>query len=1520
MTKVYPDGVPEIKLSIAFNSNNLINVSKEQLNELEMKLIKEARSLVGNEMCFDLIESAREYCDRLVKKGKVSFHTEMLKTKEEKDKEAMDIQANQLQKDEEIMLKQRKAELEELEKRIRDELKEKLVLNNQTIDDIYNEKQRSISPLNFNQQIGTDFAFDPAIAIDDGIEVKSVSVLMNQSNHYNKFKVKTDEGKVFDLKIIPLSHPFLQTFGGRRQLEVLLKQLKNHPIKGHENVLRCFGGSIDKLNNRLFLLYEEDETTNCVANFTYILEQSGGLSLQRTIEYLKQICSGLIHLHSAGITHRSLDLNSLNLFSGRKLKIEDYLVRKCLLDLSREHGIQFDGYEVCELKQTWEAPEIITRPNLQGKKVDIWSIGRLAIQMLFGPEVMNSYNSFNEFIKSGQVKKLPENLREFLDICFKYDSAKRLTAEELINCEIFRDTIEIEPTLIEHVKVNKGSLGHVISNNPTNNTAGLTSRYLMDFEELEFLGRGGFGSVVKVRNKIDDRFYAVKKIALDPRDIEYNKKILREVTTLSRLHHERIIRYYQAWIEDALDNDRDEDDDTEGSTEDYSTSTTGAYTTSANINRKQSKIIDLSLGPKSFKPFRGLIDDDLEFDYIEEEDEDSEISDFIQFEGSSELTGFAIESESESETESESQSTKQQNTATATGSSSKSTHDQVLYIQMEYCPNQTLRDLIDERNSDPSGHFLDPPEIWRLFRQIVEGLVHIHAQGMMHRDLKPSNIFLDSNGDVKIGDFGLAVTRIESTITGRSESPMNGLIPANSTSRAGNDKSITGESHTQNIGTPFYVSPEQIVSSSTARYNQKVDMYSLGIILIELWAPFQTGMERVQSLQKCRSPEMIFPGGLEENVMKIGKKLLCHDTKKRFTSLELLRSDLLPPMLEEELMEDAVRSVVQPQAAHFPRLISTIFKRVSELDSSQLKAKDFAFDVHSGNATELGVCEEAAKMKKELIERVFLKHGGIEINPPLLYLPLGPSEAQAYSVLDDSGQRLELPSNLTRPFARWVAQSSLQTKTLKRYSVDQVFRKISQVTGGQPYQPNEAAFDIIDSEDESSLLGLSEVVRVAFDSIKILSPNLKNDHLIFSFNHLKLRKRFSSSDEKLLKLLNPVKFDEPCEALIQRLKANLPDLRQLFDDLTALLKYLQKLSIPSKVKIVFDPLLSGPRPELYENDFLFVISRETGKRGVIETLSCGGRYNQLVRLSDYIREFTNLYTCTFVVLCMFIAFYLKIEEYKFPTARLEGKGPFGVGVSLFLDNFPVSAISKRAKNSGMVLSLLEEPSAEEMWLIGEIWRLGRGAQLTVQSKHGSLNAISIGSNCMQIQVKSNSGKVRVKIGRDVEEVPLEDFPSKLENNEFNIFDQAGLGSLMSDSQDPGNLETDADDPGTVSFNESNIPVHYILSTPKSERSNPILREKAIKALKQFTATATKSPEVLIHELPRDMITKIIYDPLALKSLKMSEEQRDQMNRMCQFINSSGVGKKPANGATSSTGKVTVLFNHKDNQTDIIYMK
>lgn len=60
------------------------------------------------------------------------------------------------------------------------------------------------------------------------------------------------------------------------------------------------------------------------------------------------------------------------------------------------------------------------------------------------------------------------------------------------------------------------------------------------------------------------------------------------------------------------------------------------------------------------------------------------------------------------------------------------------------------------RQAIDNGLYKEQFRSWRLFREIVEGLAHVHQRGMIHRDLKPVNIFLDSNDHVKIGDFGLA--------------------------------------------------------------------------------------------------------------------------------------------------------------------------------------------------------------------------------------------------------------------------------------------------------------------------------------------------------------------------------------------------------------------------------------------------------------------------------------------------------------------------------------------------------------------------------------------------------------------------------------------------------------------------------------------------------------------------------------------------------------------------------------------
>jgi eukaryotic translation initiation factor 2-alpha kinase 4 len=86
------------------------------------------------------------------------------------------------------------------------------------------------------------------------------------------------------------------------------------------------------------------------------------------------------------------------------------------------------------------------------------------------------------------------------------------------------------------------------------------SRYQADFIELGVLGRGGGGEVVKVRNRLDRRIYAVKKIILESERGNFaqaaaiqNRKLRREVTTISRMTHKNIVRYYQAWVEGEIE-------------------------------------------------------------------------------------------------------------------------------------------------------------------------------------------------------------------------------------------------------------------------------------------------------------------------------------------------------------------------------------------------------------------------------------------------------------------------------------------------------------------------------------------------------------------------------------------------------------------------------------------------------------------------------------------------------------------------------------------------------------------------------------------------------------------------------------------------------------------------------------------------------------------------------------------------------------------------------------------------------
>jgi serine/threonine protein kinase len=75
-----------------------------------------------------------------------------------------------------------------------------------------------------------------------------------------------------------------------------------------------------------------------------------------------------------------------------------------------------------------------------------------------------------------------------------------------------------------------------------------TSRYRDDFEEIRPLGRGGYGSVWHVRNKLDGCNYAIKKIRLKSTDHSL-ERVFREIKSMPRLDHPYVVRYYGSWLE-----------------------------------------------------------------------------------------------------------------------------------------------------------------------------------------------------------------------------------------------------------------------------------------------------------------------------------------------------------------------------------------------------------------------------------------------------------------------------------------------------------------------------------------------------------------------------------------------------------------------------------------------------------------------------------------------------------------------------------------------------------------------------------------------------------------------------------------------------------------------------------------------------------------------------------------------------------------------------------------------------------
>ncbi|MFC2157220.1 protein kinase [Acidobacteriota bacterium] len=182
------------------------------------------------------------------------------------------------------------------------------------------------------------------------------------------------------------------------------------------------------------------------------------------------------------------------------------------------------------------------------------------------------------------------------------------------------------------------------------------------------------------------------------------------------------------------------------------------------------------------------------------------------------------------------------------------------YIAMEHIDGRSLEDIL------ASGRKFSLEEITELMNQLGNALDYAHQNGVIHRDIKPANILIDGAGNAHLLDFGIA--RITSSNLTQTNTVM---------------------------GTPFYMSPEQIAGK---RVNNRSDIFSLGTILYELLTlkkPFP-GDNVTTIIYKIvnepplllRSQDEAIPVGLEHVI----EKSLAKKPEDRYSSCRELIEDL----------------------------------------------------------------------------------------------------------------------------------------------------------------------------------------------------------------------------------------------------------------------------------------------------------------------------------------------------------------------------------------------------------------------------------------------------------------------------------------------------------------------------------------------------------------------------------------------------------------------------------------------------
>lgn len=331
--------------------------------------------------------------------------------------------------------------------------------------------------------------------------------------------------------------------------------------------------------NVLDFLVDTEDTLS----ITVLVEYANKGSLQEMLEMVAsvpignvrtwtlQLLESLDYFHRNGIIHGRVHANNVllsrSLATGATaMKLSDAGFQQHLHDLA---ALTSDT-KLNAWTPTWFPPEVDEKKS---RKTDVWEAGvvcltshhvqnvisgltmpQVFVQMLFGLDVTQKYVTPQTMINA---LDLSEPLEELLQRFFNSDARRRPAAFDLMPSEFLRSNVPVLEEGLEHRSSSTMSMPQALnrSNRPRRGSTlgfGATlSRYENEWVEQGRLGKGGYGEVVKARNKLDARIYAIKKVV--SKSSSELSSLLSEVMLLSRLNHPYVVRYYTAWPEEQIE-------------------------------------------------------------------------------------------------------------------------------------------------------------------------------------------------------------------------------------------------------------------------------------------------------------------------------------------------------------------------------------------------------------------------------------------------------------------------------------------------------------------------------------------------------------------------------------------------------------------------------------------------------------------------------------------------------------------------------------------------------------------------------------------------------------------------------------------------------------------------------------------------------------------------------------------------------------------------------------------------------